>query len=63
MGTKSRPLRMQSAVEELGVQVKDEDKVWSLIMGPRGENKLLSPWGIWKVDVQLISKAWEAFAR
>ena len=39
MGTKSRPLRMQSAVEELGVQVRDDNKVWSLDHGVQGREQ------------------------
>ena len=45
MRTKSQPLRMQSAVEELGAQVKDDDKVWSLDHRGIGERTNCSLFG------------------
>jgi len=64
VGTKSWPLRMQSAVEGLGAQVKDDDKVWSLDHGGTGERTNCSVFGEYgKWMFSGISKAQEAFAR
>ena len=63
VGTKSQPLRMQSAMEGLGAQVKDDDKVWSLdrvCTGVRAKCSLSGESG--KCTFSWISKAREAFA-
>lgn len=64
MGTKSRPLRMQSAMEGLGAQVKDDNKVWSLDHGGTGVRPKCSLFGeSGKWTFSWISNAREAFAR
>lgn len=57
MGTKSQASKDAECSGGAGSSGQNEDKVWSLDPWGPGKNKLLSPWGIWKVDsVQLDLK-------